>query len=192
MSPRIAGGILAGGQSSRMGTPKEGIVLRDGRVMIEHVADALRPLVGKLLVVGASRGFDPARLGAERLDDRRPDTGPLAGIEALLASNAADVYIVVTCDQPRLDGALLARLLPVGQVPVAFRTEGGEELLPFPVALPAGMLGLVSRALDTGERSPRRLLAGQPIDWRTVSEAQSQQVRSVNTPEELREVLERG
>jgi molybdopterin-guanine dinucleotide biosynthesis protein A len=192
MSVRIAGGILAGGLSSRMGAPKEGIVLRDGRAMIEHVAEALRPLVEKLLVVGASRGFDPARLGAEHLDDRRPDSGPLAGIEALLASNAADVYIVVTCDQPRLDGALLARLLPVGDGPVAFRAEGGEELLPFPVALPARLLGVVSRALDAGERSPRRVLASVSIDWRVVSEAEARQVGSVNTPEELRDLVDRG
>ncbi|MFH0794200.1 MAG: molybdenum cofactor guanylyltransferase [bacterium] len=188
---QLAGGILAGGKSSRMGRPKERILLPDGKSMLERVADILLPLVQKLVVVGASGGFDPSVLGATRLDDLRPGLGPLAGLETLLASGGAEGYLVVACDQVRLTTGLLERLLPAGGSPAALRTEKGVELLPFPVYLPAGFLPIVRAALDQGERSSRLLLAGSRIEWRVVAAEAEELVRSINTPEDLRDFIRR-
>jgi len=168
-----------------MGTPKEGVAMRDGRAMIEHVADAVRPLASKLVVVGASRGFDPARLGAVQLDDLRGDCGPLAGIEAVLASGLADHYLFVTCDQPLLTASLLRRLLPPASLPSALRTRDGGDLLPFPCVISGSLRAALGVALDAGERSPSAWLRGRGVDWREASPLAKLFVRSIDTMQEL-------
>jgi len=181
----VAGVILAGGLSTRMGSPKEGVRLPDSRTMMEAVGDALRPLVAELVVVGASRGFHPARLGARRIDDLRSDGGPLAGIEAALASGIAHHYLVATCDQPLLTTELLRLLLPPTLLPAALLTSDGAELLPFPCLVSAGLARAAQAALDAGERSPRRWLRSFGIDRRMAPAEAVGLVRSINTPEEL-------
>jgi molybdopterin-guanine dinucleotide biosynthesis protein A len=56
---RIAGLILAGGESRRMGTDKA-LVTLSGRPMIEHVIARLGPQVEALAI---SANGDPARFG---------------------------------------------------------------------------------------------------------------------------------
>jgi molybdopterin-guanine dinucleotide biosynthesis protein A len=50
MGPKVAGVILAGGRSSRLGLDKSLMPLRD-RPLITWVADVLRPITGELIVV---------------------------------------------------------------------------------------------------------------------------------------------
>jgi molybdopterin-guanine dinucleotide biosynthesis protein A len=157
--------------------------------MIEHVADALRPLVASLIVAGASRGFRPQVIGAFHLEDLRPGQGPLAGIETVLASGIASHYLVATCDQPFLTTALLRRLLPPSGLPSALCTsEDDDSMLPFPCLLSAACLNPVREALDGGERSPRRWLCSVGVGWRIVKPAAVRLVRSINTTDELVEV----
>ena len=47
---RITGVILAGGQGRRMGTIDKGLVSIDGRPMVAHVLDRLRPQVDEILI----------------------------------------------------------------------------------------------------------------------------------------------
>src|SRR5438132_11084136 len=47
---RITGVILAGGQGRRMGTIDKGLVPLDGRPMVAHVLDRLRPQVDEILI----------------------------------------------------------------------------------------------------------------------------------------------
>lgn len=194
----LAGVILAGGASRRMGTPKEGILLPDGRTMIEHVAAALRPHVSRLLVSGVARGFDPALLGAERVADRRDGCGPLAGIEAVLSSGIADRYLVATCDQPLLTPGLLGRLVAAsGEAGIggeagaaaaaAFVLEGDALPLPFPVVLPAAMAEAARAMLEAGERRVRRFLAGAGAAVVRVPLAPEETwaIESLNTPADV-------
>lgn len=107
-TPRSAtGAILIGGRSTRMGTPKHAIALPDGRAMIEHVADVLRQVCPRLVVLGP----DSPLPGVPAIPDLRPGLGPLAGIEALLASGLDDTYLVVPCDMPRLTAEVLQALV---------------------------------------------------------------------------------
>ncbi|MDK2973349.1 MAG: molybdenum cofactor guanylyltransferase [Candidatus Sumerlaeota bacterium] len=180
----IGGGILAGGRSTRMGAPKEGVVLSDGRPMIEHAAAALAPLVQRLAVAGECRGYCPPAEWV-RLADRVADCGPLAGIDALLASGLADAWLIVTCDQPLLTPGLLRPLVGDGRGAAYFVTESGESLAPFPCLLPASLGGAVSAALDAGRLSPRHLLHGLPARRITLTAADALRCGSINSPGEL-------
>jgi molybdopterin-guanine dinucleotide biosynthesis protein A len=79
----IAGVILAGGRSSRMGGVDKALLALAGRPLIRHAVDRLRPQVSAL-VINANR--DPARfadLGLPVVADLIGEfAGPLAGILA--------------------------------------------------------------------------------------------------------------
>ncbi len=183
------GAILAGGQSRRMGAPKEGVPLWDGRPMMAHAIAALAGVCRRVVVVGECRGFalPPEIL---HIPDRRPGDGPLAGLDALLRSGLDAGYLVVACDQPLLTPALLRRLLPPAPADLCFfRSEEGAGLHPFPGFFPATWAARAAEALERGERSVRRAIAPCPATWVDVGAREQALLRSLNTPAEVDAVL---
>ena len=108
----VTGIVLAGGRGLRMGGVDKGLVERDGRYLIGHALDALRPQVAQL-IVSANRHLDRyAALGVAVVADELPDfAGPLAGIAAAAARVRTDWIVCVPCDTLALPGDLVARLL---------------------------------------------------------------------------------
>jgi molybdopterin-guanine dinucleotide biosynthesis protein A len=181
-----------------MGRDKAGLVL-GGETLLERavrVLDALAPRV--LLACGREPRY--AELGRELVLDRRPQGGPLAGLESALlrlAEEGGGWLGVLACDMPRAEPAVLAacaaRARAEGQDAVYFEDAAGLEPLLGVVhtrALPA-----VQAALERGERRcvafHRDVRVGTvraeelPLDLRARGVA-----RNLNTPAEL--ALERG
>lgn len=182
----LIGAILAGGHSRRMGRPKEGVVLWDGRPMIEHVVEAMRAVCQRVVIVGACRGWNPEP-PIIRLDDRYADLGPLGGIDALLSSGLAGGYLVVGCDQPLLTPQII-RLLsnaPDPDIPHFLRTEDGIDLDPFPGYFPAAWLPVARAALQQGQRSVRDVIRRRRAGWVTLPEASRLGMDSVNSPADV-------
>ena len=129
----VCAAILCGGASRRMGVPKAGLLLPDGRSMIETIRDALEAICEQVVLVGNPHGLRGHRV----VEDEQPESGPLAvpgsskaplligagivlligggvplaGIEALLRSGAAERYLVVPCDMPAIAPGTLGRLM---------------------------------------------------------------------------------
>lgn len=184
--PPVIGAVLAGGQSRRMGRPKEGVVLWDGRPMIEHVVEAMQAVCRQVVIVGACRGWTPEP-PIIRLDDRQPDHGPLGGIETLLASGLAGRYLVVGCDQPLLTPEMLRLLVapPDPDVPCFLRAENGAELDPFPGYFPAAWLPIARAGLRQGRLGLRNAIRGARSGWVALPETLRRGVASLNTPAEV-------
>ncbi len=105
--PRRLAAVIAGGASSRFGSDKA-LAPLDGRPLIAHVIDRLRPQADALVVVGRAHPGQPT------VGDRPgPGLGPLAGLNAALAYAAAhgfETVLTAGCDLPGLPGDLVARL----------------------------------------------------------------------------------
>ncbi len=188
MKARIAGAILAGGASSRMGRPKEGVPLSGGLTMIEHVLGAFAGVVDLVVVAGDCTGFSVSdRANVVHVNDRHRGVGPLGGIEAVLASGVANGYVVATCDQPLLTPDVLRTLSGEADDRAAFlRTEGGLELDPFPGYFPATLHGSVRAAIDAERLSVRGLIRTLNVRWLTIADTDAACLRSIDTPEDLR------
>jgi molybdopterin-guanine dinucleotide biosynthesis protein A len=106
----IGGIILAGGQSRRMGQPKALLRLTpDGPTLIELALAAVRSVAADaILVTNAPETY--AFLGCRMVADQFPGLGALAGIHAGLAVSAHEHNLIVACDMPFLNPALLAAL----------------------------------------------------------------------------------
>lgn len=120
--PRVAGIVLAGGRSSRMGVDKASLML-EGRTLLQRTVDVLDEVADEIVVVAAS-GQELPQLESARplsvVEDAIEGQGPLVGIAAGLEAMTAPVAVVVACDMPYLRPALL-RLL-------AERAAGGVRL----------------------------------------------------------------
>jgi molybdopterin-guanine dinucleotide biosynthesis protein A len=115
-APRITGVILAGGRGSRMDGADKGLVAYQGRPLVEHVIERLRPQVDTLLI-NANRNIDAyARYGYALVrDSALPGVedypGPLAGIFAALVRATTESVAIVPCDVPQLPHDLVPRLV---------------------------------------------------------------------------------
>src|ERR1700694_6112566 len=83
---RITGVILAGGQGRRRGTIDKGLVPLDGRPMVAHVLDRLRPQVDEILINANQHRAEYEAFGHAVLADAIGGfAGPLAGVDVALA-----------------------------------------------------------------------------------------------------------
>jgi len=135
---QVAGFILAGGVSSRMGRDK-GLLDFGGVPLIVHTARLLQPLVAEVTGVGSPTRY--AKFGLRAIADEAqaqrgresPGCGPLAGIATALWATSLPWNLIVACDLPYLSANwldwLLSRALCSSAQAVVPRTEGGIEPL---------------------------------------------------------------
>ena len=161
--------VLAGGASRRMGRDKR-LLIVEGSPLIRRVVEALAFASETLVVHDPSRPMQPAILDgtdARLVADLRPDTGPLAGLEAGLTAAQWPIVVVVGADMPWLEPALLVHLAdtlaasPGDDCVVIRTTRGLEPLLAAYRRDPA--LARATLLLDSGERRLGALLEGMSI-----------------------------
>ena len=111
----VTGIILAGGKSLRLGRNKATEII-GGMTLIERVIKSLTAVANRIILVTASDGGSISAIHSiEEINDIYPGKGPLSGIYTGLRSSHTISNIVVACDMPFLNTALLehmARLLP--------------------------------------------------------------------------------
>ena len=106
----LAGAVLIGGRSSRMGRPKHLLRHEGGDTWLERALTTLTPFVGETFVSGA--GQLPAALGTvARVEDLPGLQGPLAGIGALVRHRPFSSWLVLACDLPDLEPGAIDWLL---------------------------------------------------------------------------------
>jgi len=153
--------LLSGGRGSRMGGRDKGLIEWQGRPMIAWLHDLVRPLTDDL-IISCNRNSERYAAWADRLvqDDDHEFQGPLAGIRAGLAVMRQPYLLILPCDAPVLDRALLQSLLQMAAahpgLPVMVRR--GEQWEPLFSCLPRACAPALEQAWQRGERSPRRVL----------------------------------
>lgn len=103
--------VLAGGRGTRMGGVDKGLVMLQGRPMVEHVLRRLRPQVGALLI-NANRNLEAyAAMGFAVVPDHQNGfLGPLAGMAGGMAAAATPYVVTAPCDSPLIGADLVERL----------------------------------------------------------------------------------
>ena len=105
---RIAAAVLAGGRSTRMGSPKENMIIEgDGRTFLNKICDEADACSGDCIAeryLSIRRGQDLSREGYKAVEDTYDDIGPLGGLTAVLKTAAADgmdAVLILACDMIR-------------------------------------------------------------------------------------------
>lgn len=159
MKNSLAGVVMAGGESRRMGQDKAGLVV-GGEVLWRRQLRVLAAAGAAPIAIG--RRSEQAALGDEAVvvRDELTGIGPLAGLHAALRWAAEATWLaVLAVDLPEMDAAWfeeLRRRCAPGVGAVA-RSGGGFE--PLAAIYPCAALAVVAAQAASGEFSLQRLIA---------------------------------
>jgi molybdopterin-guanine dinucleotide biosynthesis protein A len=185
MPDSVAGFILAGGRSRRMGSDKSRLQI-NGVTLVERIAGELQKITGSITLVGGQ-----AVAGLNHTPDLFPDLGALGGVHAALANCHAPAALVVACDFPFVTAELFQHLCSFrhGHDAVAPIQEDG---IPQPLCAVYNVdpcLEIAEQMIKTGERKPVALLQSVRTRWMPFSELSNLNAAkhffdNVNTPED--------
>jgi molybdopterin-guanine dinucleotide biosynthesis protein A len=188
---RIGAVILAGGRSRRFGRDKLAEPI-DGRPLLDHAIEAVRPFASAIVVVGPPGGNPPVPEDVTLVRDATPFEGPLAGLVAGLGAVVEPVVLVIGGDMPSLVGSVVESMvgaLEPGVDVVVLEHDGRLRPLPMVLRRDSG-LAAASRVYATGERRLRALtehLATHVIpeeSWRPL-DPDGLTLRDIDTPADL-------
>lgn len=149
MAPMASGFILAGGQSSRMGTDKA-LTLFVGRPLIQVALEALITAGVSARIAGSRSSLSAF---AEEIPDTFSDQGPLGGVHAALSASTTEWNLFLPVDLPLMSPLLLACLLQRALLTGAPVTVGhlNGRVQPFPVVLHRTVLPSITQRLEQGD-----------------------------------------
>lgn len=172
--------VLAGGQSRRMGQPKQSLIWPDYPRSTDWQTHAVNRLQSVCTTVLVS--------GSEQLPDLiSGQPGPLAGIAAALDRFAEQSCVFLPVDMPLVSETELQALLSVTTPHAAFQNSL------FPLCLQADQSTREQATTGLGnsdpkQRSVRGLLQslGNTLTW---LQGSAERLQNINTPDELERVL---
>ncbi|MDD0843208.1 molybdenum cofactor guanylyltransferase MobA [Pseudomonas sp. Gutcm_11s] len=180
--------LLAGGRGQRMGGCDKGLIEWRGAPLVAHLHRVVRPLTDDL-IISCNRNPERYTPFADQLtgDAEADFPGPLAGILAGLSAARHNWLLVLPCDAPLIDQALLQSLhqeaLSHPDSPIIVRQ--GEQWQPMFSMIPRELLPSLQQLWQAGERSPLRALL--QLGARPCPCAEDDpRLTNLNTPELLR------
>jgi molybdopterin-guanine dinucleotide biosynthesis protein A len=198
----IAGFILVGGESRRMGTDKAGLML-NGQSFVDRIADKVSAVTTSVSIVGSNASalqlIDSSKLPI--VPDVYPKWGALGGVHAALAAcssesneqgsaqHSAAWALIVACDFPFVTKELFVRLASLREDFDAVAPIQGDSI-PQPLCALYRIEPCLARAeelIKSGERKPVALLQSVRTRWILFSELAdlehaSRLFDNINTP----------
>jgi molybdopterin-guanine dinucleotide biosynthesis protein A len=153
--------VLAGGKGLRLGRYKASVTV-NGEGLLQRVVSRLSFLSSDIIVVIA-RGQQPPRVagypGLKIATDVYDAKGPLAGIYTGLEASNSACNLVVACDMPFLNRALLAYMLEISAGFDAVIPRLGDMVEPLHAVYSKSCLPAIKSMLDGGRFNVGGLLA---------------------------------
>jgi molybdopterin-guanine dinucleotide biosynthesis protein A len=196
----LAGIILCGGQSRRMGTPKEWLDF-DGEPLLTRMIRLICSETSPVFVAGSvAHKLPPLTASVIRVDDQTPDCGPIEGLfRGLLAARnkSSSHAFIAAVDLPLLRPPLIARmrsLLQPSDDAVVISHEGLRE--PLLAIYRVGIVDVVAEAIAAQQYALMRLL--DRLHLRELTAADYEDIDpegdcffNINTPEDYQQALQR-
>jgi molybdopterin-guanine dinucleotide biosynthesis protein A len=178
-------GILAGGQSRRMGRDKA----------LLPAPDTGEALIARLARIGRGFGFDVVavggtvdRFGLPRLTDDPANIGPIGGLSALLAYAGDRAAIALACDLPFVEAPLIERLAatPAATPVLSPRDPSSGKWEPLFARYDAPRVLPILRAeIARGVRSFQTFLQALPVAELPLSDGERLQLRDWDEPADV-------
>jgi molybdopterin-guanine dinucleotide biosynthesis protein A len=173
----IAGLILAGGKSRRMGRDKAEL-MRNGVSFLDHAKTLLGEAGCQQILISHP----------EHLADRYPGAGPLAGLEAATAKvEAGSLLLVIPIDMPNQNADVLRTLIAQNPAVGAYFER---QPLPFIARVTSELRQRLRETLGRADadRSLFHLFRGMGFDALAIPQDSERQFENCNTPEQFKQM----
>ncbi len=197
LSP-ISSIVLAGGKSSRLGTDKARIKLDARFAMVQSAAEKLLTVSDEVVVVTDGRRYGHLRV--KWVSDVYPGTGPLGGLYSGLLAAKSTHALVVACDMPFLNLALLRYMISLPRDYDVLIPKLGHKLEPLHTIYSRNCLQPIERLLKAGRFKIIDFFDQVIVHYLTEEEIEQydpdhRSFFNINTPDQLREaktMIKRG
>jgi molybdopterin-guanine dinucleotide biosynthesis protein A len=181
--------IVAGGQGRRLSGAAKGLLVLQGRTVLERLLE-LAPLFAEVLLV-ANAPEPYARFGLRTVADTVPGKGAPGGVHAALLGARTEWVLAVACDMPFVSPAAVRVLLEARSPEldaVCFTANGRVE--PLLAVYRVGLATPWGEALERDNPSLRELLSQcrarlLPEEALRAVDPALRSLVNVNTPEDL-------
>ena len=185
---KVVGVVLAGGLSRRFGSPKAFARL-SSKNFYEQGIEALEPISDEVIVVTREELVEHFSREVNVITDlpEFAGLGPLAGIYAAMVTVEADLYAVLPCDMPFVNGRIMEQVRRLHQGSVtAVRASGKYH--PLVSIWCHEMKKPLYEALQLEQLSVMKLVQKWNINWlegSTLTENEERIFNNINTPIDL-------
>jgi|SRR5581483_10230005 len=194
-SAHIAAFILAGGQSSRMGTDKAHLLF-NGKPLAQHAVELAQTVTDNVSLVGSRESLSPF---GPVVEDAHRGCGPLGGIHAALRASRSEFNLILAVDTPFLSPAFLRFLVERAQASQATltvpRTSRGWQ--PLCAVYRKHFSDAAEQALRAGHYRIDRLFSAVPV--LAIEEAELRALAfdfamfdNLNTPQDWQQAQQRA
>ncbi|MFZ4545533.1 MAG: molybdenum cofactor guanylyltransferase [Saprospiraceae bacterium] len=183
---KISIAVLAGGKSSRMKQDK-GLVMLNGKRMIEHVLDAARSVTSEIIVIANSDAYQHFSFSC--FPDEMTNCGPMGGIFTALKNAKTEKVLVLSCDAPFISTEVIQKMM---------EQSGGENVLvawhkgnihPICAIYSKKCLPILSNKLRTGDFKLKAALEALDAIKIVFDEDEYESAfLNINTPEDLERI----
>lgn len=147
--------ILAGGKGTRLGGQDKGLVHYNGKPLIEHVIERIKPQV-KTILINANRNQDIyEKYGYPVISDDMQDyQGPLAGFASAMSVAETNYLLTLPCDGPLLPLDISDRMmtgLENASLGISVAHDG-QRLQPVHALIPTALVDSLNAFLAQGDR----------------------------------------
>lgn len=174
--------VLAGGQSRRMGRSKPWIEVGNSillRYVVERLAGAFSEVVVSFAEPEQMEQLVPYRV----VFDRKPNAGPLAGLEAGLHAARHQVLFAVACDMPYVEQSTAELAVAAARNCDAAIPRHDDLFEPVCGAYRKTALPAIVNALDAGNYVAHDVVQNLDVTW--LEGLDPAQFESLNTPSDL-------
>lgn len=182
----ITGIILAGGKSTRMGSDK-GFVTYNNKPFIQHIIDALQPLVDEIIIVSNNDDYDV--FGLKRVNDIIENTGPLAGLYTGLHHSKTEINLILSCDIPLINQGILEQLISHENKEIdVVQTESKGKTMPLIALYNKRCASTCLSLLESGEKRLRILIKNLKSKTIVLDNTQEKYTANINSQSDLKRI----
>lgn len=182
----LSAALLAGGQGRRLGGRDKGLMAWRGEPVAAYMTRLLRSVAAPVMISCNRNQTEYSQWADLLVGDSEPGfPGPMAGILAALRVCRTTHLLVVPCDLPRLDEALIVALVAQSRrYPEELcLVRAGEHWQPLVCVIPRALIRSLEEAWSAGQRSPLRWMLGQPHQTLHVASDDSR-LHNANQPDD--------
>ena len=184
----LFGGVLVGGKSARMGTPKA-LIETGGATLVERAYSLIKHHTNKTYLLGTGP-LPPPLSGAERISDPPDIEGPLAGLVAAHRFAPYADWLILAVDMPNIDSRYIRGLIDRRKPGIRFigaHNPTADATEPLAAIYSSQLLHSIA-ASRGGELSISRIL--QKLGVKGNPELfNAAQLENVNTPDDMKRLF---
>jgi molybdopterin-guanine dinucleotide biosynthesis protein A len=179
----ITGIVLAGGKSSRMGSDKGLLILKDS-LFIEHIMNQLYQITDNIIIVSSNSNYD--EFGVKRVTDIIKNSGPLGGLYTGLYHSKTEYNLVLSCDVPLINQSILNILIEgIDSESDIVQLQSRNNSMPLIAIYKRQCLNTCYELLNKGEKRLRVAVNEMMVKTININPELDKYVRNINTVEQL-------